>query len=604
MSYTPTIKAGTDDFSDLLLEGSVFVDKSLMVRNFIQNSAKVLLITRPRRWGKSLNMNMLGRFLAIEVDDKGVQLPEEQRSNVKLFLGGEVVVEEATGEKKTLNPLKIAQQYPDLVDSHQGKFPVISLGLKGIKGKTYEEIEEGLKEQINILYIQHRYLKKYTKSHENVLEGVQKEKLKRYFEGNFGRTDLKDSLRFLTELLYKHFGKPVYVLIDEYDTPINSAYLKFGKKTPEQLEEVLELFRDIFGAALKSNPHLKQGLITGILRIAKANLFSDLNNVSEYTLLDKPFASCYGFTEEEVLALMQQVPTKTPVKEIRHWYNGYTFGGQEARMYNPWSIMRCLAQGGKLDHYWIDSGGTALIDEALISDDMQQDIQALVAGKSIVYPIVKQINFGDITKARGLYSLLLFSGYLNPTAVDEKNNIYKLSIPNHEVKYIYETRLLDWVAEKLSIDPGGYYHFISLLAQGRIEEFGEQLQELLHSSTSFHQTGKKQAELFYSGFMLGILSTLSSSYTIESERESGMGRPDAVLIPKPGKGEQALIIEYKVSQDLAGLANIAREGLDQIEQKGYMTKVKDHARVKAILKVCMAFCGKEVMVAHEQAVLN
>jgi hypothetical protein len=235
---------------------------------------------------------------------------------------------------------------------------------------------------------------------------------------------------------------------------------------------------------------------------------------------------------------------------------------------------------------------------------MQKDLQTLVAGGSIIYPIVKQISFKDLNKSRGLYSLLLLSGYLNPTAVDAENYIYELAIPNHEVKYIYETRLLDWVAEKLSIDPGGYYHFISLLAQGRIEEFGEQLQELLHSSTSFHQTGKKQAELFYSGFMLGLLSTLSSSYTIESERESGMGRPDAVLIPKLGKGEQALIIEYKVSQEASGLAAIAQEGLDQITKKGYIAKIKEHPHVKYILKICMAFCGKEVTIAHDVIVLT
>jgi Predicted AAA-ATPase/PD-(D/E)XK nuclease superfamily len=601
MPYTPTttIKAGTDDFSKLLLEADVFVDKSLMIKEFLEDSGDVLLITRPRRWGKSLNLDMIARFLAIEVDERGVKLPEEQRSNAKLFLGGEVVAEEKTGGKKILNPLKIAQQCPDLVAAYQGQFPVISLGLKGIKGNTYEKIEEGVKEQITSLYEKYSCM-----LIRPLLTDYQQKKLTSYLNGQFSITALKDSLRFLTELLHKHFGKPVYVLIDEYDTPINSAYLKFGNKTPEQLEEILELFRDIFGAALKSNPHLKQGLITGILRIAKANLFSDLNNVSEYTLLDKPFSSCYGFTEKEVLTLMKQVPIKSTIEEIRHWYNGYTFGGQEERMYNPWSIMRCLAQGGKLDHYWIDSGGTALIDEALISDDMQKDLQTLVAGGSIIYPIVKQISFRDLNKSRGLYSLLLLSGYLNPTVVDAENYIYELAIPNHEVKYIYETRLLDWVAEKLSIDPGGYYHFISLLAQGRIEAFGEQLQELLHSSTSFHQTGKKQAELFYSGFMLGLLSTLSYSYTIDSERESGMGRPDAVLIPKLGKGEQALIIEYKVSQEAEGLVAIAQAGLAQIEQKGYITKVEDHAQVKSILKVCMAFCGKEVIVVHDKIVLN
>ena len=390
------------------------------------------------------------------------------------------------------------------------------------------------------------------------------------------------------------------MLIDEYDTPINSAYLAFKNK-PEEFEQVLKLFRGLFGATFKSNPYLEQGLITGILRVAKANLFSDLNNVREYTLLDKRFATSYGFTQQEVDQLLSKVPTPTPPAKIQHWYNGYTFGDEI--IYNPWSIMCCLDSEGELGHYWLDSGGTQLIDAVLLSDEIQRDIQTLVSGGTLVSPIMKQISFEDIGDPMGLFSLLLFSGYLNPQAVDAENYLYALSIPNYEVAYIYKTRLLKWLAAKLQTDQQRLYSFMSLLAAGKVEAFKERLQELLQVSTSFYQTGAKYAELFYSGFMLGLLSILSSVYMLESERESGMGRADAVLIPKVGHGEQALVIEYKVSQELEGLPAMAEAGLAQIASKGYGAQVRAHGHVKKLLQVCMAFCGKQVALKYEHITL-
>ncbi|MEL6152559.1 MAG: AAA family ATPase, partial [Bacteroidota bacterium] len=361
---------GTDDFAKLLLESQCFVDKSLFIKEFLEDSGEVALITRPRRWGKSLNMNMLGRFLAIEVDRHGTPIAPEDSLNRKLFAGGEVVHEE---EKKQLNPLKIATQ-ERLMRAYQGKFPVISLGLKEVKGDSYEEIEESLKDQIAELYDQYVYLKDQTWLTEN-----QSSKLDNHLKNKLNTAALKGSLRFLSELLHKHFGQPVYILIDEYDTPINSAYLQLQQTDPEAFQKVLELFRGLLGAALKSNKCLKKGLVTGILRIAKANIFSDLNNLTEYTLLDDEFATSYGFTQAEVDGLLAQTAISTSREEIRHWYNGYTFGGEV--IYNPWSIMSCLAKKGKLDHYWIDSGGMALID-AVLEDELQEDLQLLCPWKS------------------------------------------------------------------------------------------------------------------------------------------------------------------------------------------------------------------------------
>ncbi|WP_250310661.1 PD-(D/E)XK nuclease domain-containing protein [Rickettsia endosymbiont of Oedothorax gibbosus] len=454
----------------------------------------------------------------------------------------------------------------------------------------------GIKSQIINLFAKHRYLERYIKQDEKLLIDAQKEILQRYFTGKLIEDDIKNSLKFLSDLLFKHFNQKVYILIDEYDTPINSAYMKFGSKA-EEFEEVLSLFRAIFGNSLKTNDSLQKGVITGILRVAKANLFSDLNNLTECSLLDERFSSSYGFTQAEVDELLTKVPTTTKPEEIKNWYNGYNFGGEV--IYNPWSIMQCLASKGKLDHYWIDSGGTDWIDHVLLSDEMQTDIQALVAGKTITSSITKHINFADIRQPEGLFSLLLFSGYLNPAAKMSEQDIYELSIPNYEVKYIYQKRMVQWVSKQLDIDNSRYYSFVTLLPDGRIEEFKERLQELLLNSTSFHQTGEKKAKLFYSGFMLGFINMLGSSYIISSEQESGDGRADVVMIPKIGKGDKAMIIEYKIAKSSEDIAQIAKSGLQQIINKKYDSKIKEYSHVKQILKISLAFCEKNMELEYE-----
>ncbi len=588
----PRMRTGTDEFYDLIVNSDVFVDKSLMIKELLKDSGKVILITRPRRWGKSLNMNMLQKFFEIEADERGTPLPPEQKINNKLFTGG--TVDLGFDETKELKPLKIASDVSSM--KRQGQFPVILLNLKDVKGSSYQEIESGIKNQVTKLFVNHRYLKHYIAKDENLLDDIQKEKLNRYFTGKLDKEDLKDSLCFLSELLFKHFNQKVYILIDEYDTPINSSYIEFGNKLKE-FDDVLKIFRGMFGSSLKSNPYLEKGVITGILRIAKANLFSDLNNVREYTLLDEKFAKFYGFTQAEVDELLTKVPLDTTPEKIKAWYNGYNFGGEV--IYNPWSIMLCLDSRGELDHYWLDSGGTVLVDKILLSDEMQIDLQKLVSGVSITSPITKQITFADISKPIGLFSLLLFSGYLSPTAIAPERNIYELSIPNEEVKYIYETRVLQWVTDQLKIDSSRYYSFVSLLPACKIEEFKERLQELLLNATSFHQTGEKKAELFYSGFMLGLINMLAPNYIIESERETGSGRADIMLLPKAGKSHNAIIIEYKICKSPDILESVAKEGLDQIVRKQYEAKIKEYSHVQKIIKIAMAFCGKEVALQYQ-----
>lgn len=591
----PKILTGTDDFRTLLLNSNVLVDKSLLVEEFLEVTSSVILITRPRRWGKTLNIDMIEKFLCLEVDKEGKQLPLEQRVNDKLFLGGEVDLGLATGRTKLLKKLKIAE-HQDIISEYLGQFPVISIGFKDVKGNNYQEIEAGVREQVLRVYGRHEYLMQYLGEGSNLLRTEQKEHLAKYFNGKLDTVDLKSSLRFLSELLYKHFGKKVYILIDEYDTPINSSYVIFSGDIDE-FKKVTGLFAGLFGAALKDNDYLEKGLITGILRIAKANIFSDLNNVAEYTLLDDEFSKFYGFTQEEVNRLLEQLNLESAGKDIKEWYNGYTFGGEV--IYNPWSIMRCLASKGKIDHYWIDSGGTGLIDKVLLSDEVQEEMQALLEGEGIVKNISKQISLQEIeTDIEAFYSLLVFAGYLNP--MKELGDIvgglrYKLTIPNKEVSYIYAKRVIGWVAKRLNMKVSDYSSLIELLIACKLEAFQEKLGEYLINSTSYHDLSKERD---YHNLMGGLLAPLVASYIIKSNRESGHGRFDHMLIPREGRGDTAFIFEYKRSQDLGDLEADAKAALTQISSNQYESKVAEYDYVKKVYKIGMAFCGKNLALAY------
>ena len=581
---------GDDDFKNLLFNSDVFVDKSLFIKEFIEGSGYVTLIARPRRFGKSLNMNMLKRFLEIEIDEQGNRLPLEQRVNHKLFLGGEVDLGLASGKKKILNPLKIAK-HTDLIEDRLGQFPVILLSFKNMKGNSYQEILDKVKLNIRNLFKDYTYL-----LHSKKISDLEKGDFQYYLNSDIDLAHLENSLLFLSTLLCKHFSQKVYILIDEYDAPINSSYLKFGDRAGE-FELVLDIFRAIFGSGLKSNISVVRGLITGILRIAKANLFSDLNNPTEDTLLDKRFSKFYGFTQEEVDELLTKTLIPAKAEDIKNWYNGYIFGGEV--IYNPWSIMQCLSNEGVLDSYWIDSGDMGLLKRAFLDDGMQQNLQALLKGNSVTVPIVKQISFDDIDKPVGFYSLLLFAGYLSPEIVDAAKNFYSLSVPNKEISRIYELRVIDWVVDKLKSDTVEYYSLISVLAEGRVEEFRDKLQEILLNATSFYQTGDKKAELFYSGFMLGLINNISTTHILDSERESGAGRFDIALIPKHGKSNLAIIIEYKISKTPGSLESEAIGALEQIQDRQYDTKLRELIHIKQILKIGMVFRGKEVAMEYQ-----
>jgi Predicted AAA-ATPase len=307
----------------LLLNSDIFVDKSLIIKELLLDSGDVVLITRPRRWGKSLNMDMVRRFLEVEVDEQGRVLPQEQKVNYKLFVGGKVDLD--FDEAKELKPLKIASVAKAM--KRQGQFPVIFITFKSVQGASYHNIEQGITSQLRKLFQNHRYLSNSTR-----LEPDERDDFNKYLSDKITLENIKQSLSILSRLLYKHYNRKPWVLIDEYDTPINSAYRYFGDNEAE-FQKVLEVFRGIMNSVFKKETGdqelpVERGVVIGILRIAKAELFYGLNNPTEYSLLDENFASSYGFTQAEVDELLSKVPTTTNSEEIKNWYNGYNFGGE------------------------------------------------------------------------------------------------------------------------------------------------------------------------------------------------------------------------------------------------------------------------------------
>jgi len=576
---------GTGDFTELL-EAQIFVDKSLLIQDFLQDDAKALLITRPRRWGKTLNMSMLYHFLRCEVRQDPV-----------------------TGELKTMDPhaglfdaLKIGQQYPALVTQHQGQWPVIFITLKGVMGNSIHEIEAGFKDVLAELFDQHTYLKDWLIAQNKEAALIKAQYFANVTKRAEGLVELKRSLHFLSELLHEYHHRKVFVLIDEYDSPLNNTFLK-----PELYQEVLTFLRGFLGNCFKDNPYLEKGMLTGILRVARADLFSGLNNFKEYSLLHERYAQHFGFTQQEIndlfnLPTVQQLIAKhTPNPEqIKNWYNGYHIGGMT--IYNPWSIMMCISEEGMLAPYWVATGSDVLLRDLLKDNDhLLQQLEQLLAEGSLEVTISPHINMLDMAPEVKFWSLMLAAGYVTlaqeiPTAASIKLSCV-VRIPNMEVKATHEDLIIGWFEAKVGL--AHYTDMISALFYGETEAFSAELNSYLQAATSVRQVGPHRAERFYQGFMLGLLIVMRKEFAINSEVESGQGYADTLMIPKDRKAPAAVVFEYKVGKSPEALGAKVEEALEQIAMKDYLARVRQYKHVRQLAKVGVAFYGKEALVKSE-----
>ncbi|BBM50032.1 AAA family ATPase [Leptotrichia wadei] len=546
------IPIGIENFEDIIKDNYYYVDKSMLIEDILVNRAAVTLFTRPRRFGKTLNMSMIKYFFDVRNKDE----------NRKLFEGLKIFGSEYMKE--------------------QGKYPVIFVSLKDLRGDTWEDTFENLKSFISDLYAEFEDMREIM----NKRDKIKFDKI--FYEEEKG--DYETSLKLLSNYIYKYYGKKVIILIDEYDAPIINAFDK------GYYNEAINFFQVFYSSALKTNDSLKYGILTGITRIIKEGIFSGLNNLKVDTILNKKFSEYFGLLESEVIKMLNYFEMKYKIEEVKEWYNGYIFG--DKRVYNPWSIINYV-DNGEIKAYWANVSGNTLLENMLdqAREDVYTDLKRFTDGESIE----KYISDGTTIKSLlsnddEIWQLFLYSGYLTKAKeqieIDETSeytNIYNLKIPNKEIRKYFGNMFLNrffGTELKTSI-------LIKALESGDIKKFEKTLGEIMVNMLS-HFDLDSEMEKIYQVFMIGLVGFLMGKYEIISNNESGYGRYDLAMIPIKSN-EKAYLMEFKISKTEKGMTLKAEEALKQIDEKKYDTRLKARG-IKNILKIGIAFYGKKVKV--------
>ena len=541
------IPIGPSDFKHLIEEDFYYFDKTNFIEQVIQDGAQVKLFTRPRRFGKTLNMSMLKYFFDIK----------EAEENRKLFKN--LYIEKAETFKK------------------QGKYPVIFLSLKDLKATTWEEMEKDIKSTIASLFLEYEDL--YYELGE-----FDKPLFKKIAIKEVDIENLKDALKVLVKILYKKYNEKVVVLIDEYDSPLVSAYIN------GYYEKVKNFFKTFYSTVLKDNTCLQMGVLTGIIRVIKAGIFSDLNNLRTYTILSDDYTDSYGLTEEEVEKSLKDYGLEYEISKVKDWYDGYKFGDSE--VYNPWSILNFL-QDKELRAYWVDTSGNDLIKNVLkmTNKNIITALERLFNGEGLRQNLSGTSDLSKILSDDEIWELLLFSGYLTIEEKIDQDN-YILRLPNKEVKSLFRKTFIEtYIARgsKLSF-------LMESLIGNKIEDYEENLQEILLTSVSYNDT-KKGNEAFYHGLIMGMGLYLEGEYITKSNIESGLGRYDFSVEPK-NKNKRAFIMEFKSTDSVEKLEEVSKEALEQIENKKYDVSLKQNG-IKEITYIGIAFCGKQIKMSYK-----
>ncbi len=539
------IPIGIDDFKKIRENNYYYIDKTNFIEEIGKNVGKTLLFTRPRRFGKTLNMSMLKYFFDIK----------NKEENKKLFQN--LYIEKSDFFKE------------------QGAYPVVYISLKGIKADTWESSFFLIKSLISSIYNEFEYIRE--KLNESQLESFNKIWLKKD-DGEY-----RNALKNLTSFLYEYYKKEVILLIDEYDSPLINAY-EHG-----YYDEAIVFFQVFYGEALKTNPYLRMGIMTGIIRVIKAGIFSDLNNLKVYSILEKEYSDSYGFTQEEVEKALKNFNIEYELPEVKAWYDGYRFGNSD--VYNPWSILNFI-QSEELRPYWIETSGNFLINDILknVSTETIEILEHLFNGISMEENISGNSDLSVLMREDEIWELLLFSGYLT---IDEKigesyEDVYTLRLPNREVKEFFRKKFID-----VNFGESTFRKSMEALKKNNIKDFEKYLQNILLKSTSFHDT---KSEIFYHGLILGMMFYLDRDYIVKSNEESGLGRYDVSIEPR-NKNNRAYILEFKVTKNEEDLEKESKEAIEQIISKKYDTSLKERG-VKGIVFLGIAFCGKLVKVNY------
>lgn len=542
----------------------LFIDKSLFVMDLMNDPSEVILFPRPRRFGKTSLMSLLHHFLAREVDNEPT--------------------------KELFRHLKISQHQQYM--KYQGQFPVVFLTLKDIKSSTFSASYADFCELIRGAYLEHE---------QQVLSSSKvPDRDKKDYELILDRkapdTAIRSALKNLTACLNRAYGVKPFVLIDEYDTPIQTAYVE------KYYKEMITFMREFLGAGLKDNSHLNKAVLTGILRISKESLFSGLNNLKVYSLLNSRYGEYFGFTEEEISDLVEKANLSNKLQDVRKWYNGYQAGN--IILYNPWSIVNFIQEEGRLSPYWVNTSDNSLIKELLIKSSTNFKIQfeSLLQGNSVEKLIDENIVFDQLeSNESSLWTLLLMSGYLKVTSIKEtgQGSLCRLEIPNKEIRDLYRMFIAEWLSGVN--DATVFNAFLIDLLNGNVEDFEDNLRKIMLQTFSIHDIKGKNPEKFFHGFILGLISGIDENhYKIDSNKESGLGRYDIILVPNDPQ-KLGIILEIKsVEKDKPeALKEAADNAIKQIDEQRY-TMTPLFQNISNCLKIGIAFSGKELAIAYKR----
>lgn len=545
-----SLPIGVSDFK-LATTGYYYVDKTLMIRDFLDKKPMVSLFTRPRRFGKTLNMDMLRVFFEKTNEDTSVYFKDKQ-----------------------------IWQCGDYYTKHQGQYPVIFLTFKDVKSMTWEETFQKIRRLISLEFIRHNELET-----SSVLTAYEKEQYHLLAGDSGDEVDCQMGLQLLSLLLHKHYGRECIIIIDEYDTPIQQGH------TCNFYPEIVNFMRNFFSGGLKDNPHLAFGFLTGILRVAKESIFSGMNNLKTYSILDDGYSSFFGFTEKEVKDMLRYYGKDDKYNELSEWYDGYRFGNTE--IFNPWSVINYISDNCFPKAFWQSTGSNEIIGEIIqaATPEITKDLYKLLCGEKIAAYIDTGVIYPEVqNNPYSIYSFLLVAGYLKVANIypqSDGNFMCDVAIPNKEITFVYEKEVLNRTNQNslaISISQAIFSKDTQKL-QALLEDF------MVKSISSIDGAN----EGFYHGMMLGLCAILGNRYKIRSNRESGLGRFDIQLMPL-AKGMPGFIFEFKHTKDEhTDLSALADSALQQIETKKYDTELRDNG-VNSIISIGIAFRGKSAVV--------
>lgn len=545
-----SLPIGVSDFK-LATTGYYYVDKTLMIRDFLDKKPMVSLFTRPRRFGKTLNMDMLRVFFEKTNEDTSVYFKDKQ-----------------------------IWQCGDYYTKHQGQYPVIFLTFKDVKSITWEETFQKIRRLISLEFIRHNELET-----SSVLTSYEKEQYHLLAGDSGDEVDCQMGLQLLSLLLHKHYGRECIIIIDEYDTPIQQGH------TCNFYPEIVNFMRNFFSGGLKDNPHLAFGFLTGILRVAKESIFSGMNNLKTYSILDDGYSSYFGFTEKEVKDMLRYYGKDDKYNELSEWYDGYRFGNTE--IFNPWSVINYISDNCFPKAFWQSTGSNEIIGEIIqtATPEITKDLYKLLCGEKIAAYIDTGVIYPEVqNNPYSIYSFLLVAGYLKVANIypqSDGNFMCDVAIPNKEITFVYEKEVLNRTNQNslaISISQAIFSQDTKKL-QALLEDF------MVKSISSIDGAN----EGFYHGMMLGLCAILGNRYKIRSNRESGLGRFDIQLMPLT-KGMPGFIFEFKHTKDEhTDLSALADSALQQIEAKKYDTELRDNG-VNSIISIGIAFRGKSAVV--------